>query len=456
MRTTAFSARTVPVDGTFASDADVSPATKAILASAGIVPKTASPVDFGYNGSVQGTNTIAVVRVANAEVDDKVSLAPGTVATVGLVITNGTYAPPIPATPIVVNPTSLTFPYPGAPNQIVTASEANYKDVFVITTATCGSIASIAPTSSTGPFTFTPVGAGLCTASVKDAYTNSDNATRPVTVSVDVMGPLTVSPASLTFASPSAAAQTVVVSKTWDNQAISVSSAGCGGIVTATQGAQSAPSSPSASPSTTAVTIAPASAGSCTLALTDQYGETVTVAINVISIPQPPVPTPTAANGASVSCNAGDSWIGVFTQTGTLQSFAWYLGYNFTYKEIQVCGWTAPAWNCPAVCVVSTPSWIYDSQGGIHDPIQDAPEWGENGAWVNVTPATIETTHIPRWHYQPLYLTTDPYNYGRWTNYGSPPGAFQGPYGPSNLVQLLGATPSWELSCADDAGGGGE
>ncbi len=101
------------------------------------------------------------------------------------------------------------------------------------------------------------------------------------------MGDLTSNTPSLTFNSPTAGAQTITLSKTWDNESLQLQfGGGCGGVITVSKGPVTTPDSIGTNPATAKLSIAPASAGSCTLLVGDQYGEPpVSIPINVKSAP---------------------------------------------------------------------------------------------------------------------------------------------------------------------------
>jgi serine protease len=67
-------------------------------------------------------------------------------------------------TAITLHPASLAFTSAGAgaPTQSVAVSQPG-NTAFSLSTSTCGGIASVAPASGAGPFTFAPLAAGTCT-----------------------------------------------------------------------------------------------------------------------------------------------------------------------------------------------------------------------------------------------------------------------------------------------------
>jgi hypothetical protein len=85
-----------------------------------------------------------------------------------------------------VNPNTLTFITTGqAAAQSSTATEGGYTGTFSASSTNCANIATISPASgSTGTFSVTPVGNGLCTFTVSDANNN----TATISVSVTISG----------------------------------------------------------------------------------------------------------------------------------------------------------------------------------------------------------------------------------------------------------------------------
>jgi hypothetical protein len=127
-------------------------------------------------------------------------------------------------------------------------------------------------------FTMQPVhgNPGYCTIGISDAYGQTVGAT------IQVMGDLAISgstlqagtPPVMTFTSPTAAAQTITAAKTYDTEALILNESGaCGGIVTVSNGASSVATSISSQATTQQLTIAPLKAGTCVMAIGDQYGE---------------------------------------------------------------------------------------------------------------------------------------------------------------------------------------
>jgi type II secretory pathway pseudopilin PulG len=130
-------------------------------------------------------------------------------------------------------------------------------------------------------FSLAPVAhnGGMCSVTVADDYGQAG------TVTVQVMGDLTPSQQSvaLTVGQPAA---TVQFTKTFDSEKLLLSAGGpCLGVVSALPASGTFPSAPSSTPAIASVTIAPVGKGACDLIVQDQYGERVTIAINVTSTP---------------------------------------------------------------------------------------------------------------------------------------------------------------------------
>ena len=121
---------------------------------------------------------------------------------------------------------------------------------------------------------------GLCAVDIVDAFGQHAGA------SVQVMGDLAAAPSAVTFDAPNASAQTVTFSKTYDAENLTLVWGGsCGSLLTVAQSAGTTPASAGPSPATATLTIAPeGTAGTCTLTVSDQYGETL-VAIPVLIKP---------------------------------------------------------------------------------------------------------------------------------------------------------------------------
>lgn len=174
------------------------------------------------------------------------------------------------------------------------------------------------------PFELWPVAAGSCVVSV------ADDAGQRAYASVLVMGDLSASAASLTFASPAAPAQTIALSKTWDAQPLGVQAGGdCVGLVTWSARAAGTPSSPGTTPARATLTVAPLRSGSCVLIVGDQYGEpNVRIPIEVKAVAFKTWP-------ASLVLGLGGAPVG--TTSGTLATLA--------DAHLPIVAWVAPALN---------------------------------------------------------------------------------------------------------------
>ena len=130
-------------------------------------------------------------------------------------------------------------------------------------------------------FHMQPAVGGECTVRMVDDYNQE------VDAQVQVMGNLTSDTASLTFNTPTAPAQVITLSKTWDAEPLQLQFGGaCGGVINVSKGGVITPSSAGTPPAKAQLNVAPASAGSCTLIVGDQYGEpVVSIPINVKNAP---------------------------------------------------------------------------------------------------------------------------------------------------------------------------
>lgn len=176
--------------------------------------------------------------------------------------------------PIVTTPSSLSL----APGESKTfqISEAGYTGTFTVGACKSGttSIATVAGASAHGPtvtITVTGMASGSCTIAISDSY--GQTASEGVTVTPVVQPPLAVTPSSLTL------------NGTTPGQ-FTASETGYTGpftIGTCTQNSQTiATVSPSTAngPSAT-ITVTPVKAGSCTIAVADNHGQTASVSVTV-------------------------------------------------------------------------------------------------------------------------------------------------------------------------------
>ncbi len=238
-------------------------------------------------------------------------------------------ASPTPSAPLLT-PAALIFDWPGAPQQILMATEWGYTHWFASATGfgcAGGSAASyanvplpyrapndasetsLAPPAPGGtpysypnsaqsmndapaPFPIVPANAGACGLDIVDAYAQHAMA------SVHVRGALTASPTALAWPAPAGHGERVVLlQKADDDEALrpNVLSDTCAGIVRTRWVSQSAPSSWSDAASVQ-LGVDPVVAangynagGACAIVIASQYaGEPpVTIAINIAKPPQP-------------------------------------------------------------------------------------------------------------------------------------------------------------------------
>ena len=131
------------------------------------------------------------------------------------------------------------------------------------------------PNDPPAPFQLsaTPGDGGLCGVRIEDDYGQEADAF------VQVMGDLTLlapSSPAITFASPTAAAQTLTFGQTFDSETLllQAGATACAGVATvAIPLPPLAQSSPTTTPTTATLSIAPVGVGTCTLLVGDQYGE---------------------------------------------------------------------------------------------------------------------------------------------------------------------------------------
>jgi hypothetical protein len=165
---------------------------------------------------------------------------------------------------------SLAFTAVGAASaKSVTATETGYKGKFKATT-TCGASVTVAPASKKGPtavFKVTPVSSASCVLTVSD--TAKHKATARISVTLPA---LNISPATLNFDATGASyASTFTVTQTGTGAFTEKDT--CASIAAVTPAAWKAPSA--------TVTVTPSAAGTCTITITDAYGQSKPVAISV-------------------------------------------------------------------------------------------------------------------------------------------------------------------------------
>jgi hypothetical protein len=170
-----------------------------------------------------------------------------------------------------LSPKTLAFTAAGvASAKKIVASEKNYTGKFKIKT-TCGSAVTVTPKTAKGPkatLTVTPVSAvSSCTVTVTDSKKHKATATISVTLPA-----LNVNPASLSFDATGASyATTFAITQT--GTAAFKQTNSCSAVATVASGALKAPSA--------VVTVTPKAAGTCTITVTDAYGQSKPVAVSV-------------------------------------------------------------------------------------------------------------------------------------------------------------------------------
>jgi hypothetical protein len=287
--------RQVPVTA-LASDPDSSPTTKAHLAALGVTPKRVT-FSFEHAGVVASNDVFYIHLGSNETGDDVLALSARAIPSKGAALVDGRYLPTPPPTMDhgPTGPGPQVFAYPGAATGDFTVHELQYHDPFSVTTSCMMGgvqVATITPGSAapnpnplappgqdSGPATFTttPLAPGLCTAIVTDTYNQT------LAQSIQVMGPMQLSRNSIVLSMAAGVRSgTITASKTYDATAIGLGFTGCVNIVSAAQGAQNVPGSPSSSPpASTDFTLTAVGSGSCDLNVIDQYGETLPVHVDV-------------------------------------------------------------------------------------------------------------------------------------------------------------------------------
>jgi hypothetical protein len=166
---------------------------------------------------------------------------------------------------------TIAFTAAGAASaKTVVASETNYKGVLKVAT-TCGSAVTVTPVKGKGPkltLKVTPVSAvSSCMLTVSDTKKHKATATISVTLPA-----LNVNPASLSFDATGAAyATTFAITQTGTGAFKQTNT--CSAFATVASASLKAPSS--------TVTVTPKAAGSCTITVSDAYGQIKSVAVSV-------------------------------------------------------------------------------------------------------------------------------------------------------------------------------
>jgi hypothetical protein len=181
-------------------------------------------------------------------------------------------ADPDKAPALKLSPKTVAFTAAGAASaKKIVASENNYKGAFKIA-STCGSAVTIAPKKVKGPkatLTLTPVTAiASCTITVSDTKKHKASAKISVTLPA-----LNVNPASLSFDAVGASYATTFAITQTGTGAFKLDNPGCSGIAAVASTSLKAPSA--------TVTVTPQAAGTCTITVTDAYGQTKPVAVSV-------------------------------------------------------------------------------------------------------------------------------------------------------------------------------
>lgn len=226
----------------------------------------------GGGGTLPQTYTVTPVAGSGGGGCTVVFISGTSTATIGIAV-GGTvgYTGPLSVT---AAPASLAFTAAGAAPQsfTVNAGGGAGPGTASVDAAACNGIATVSGSAATPPasFTVTPVGTGGCSLVVVDGFVST---TVPVTVGVtNTAAAVTVSPASLTFASPTATPQSVSVGYQGYVGTVSVNQSACAGIAQFTIPNGSLPQTG---------TVTPLAAGSCTITFSATNAPAVSLAIAV-------------------------------------------------------------------------------------------------------------------------------------------------------------------------------
>ncbi len=227
--------------------------------------------------------------------------------------------------PVLLTPKALVFHWPTAPAQSFVATEWGYTRWFAATAFACGANVAQFPRTDPAPpyspahspddasaapiapfgvpvsyadapdsmqdapavFPIAPETAGLCTATIADAFGQKTE------IGVEVMGQLTPSQSTLSWSSTDSSPKRIALGKTYDAEALHprLTDAACAGIVTVrSSGTPLVPTDPTEAASAQAIIVTPVTdaagnnvGGACTLTYASQYaGEPPAhIAVNV-------------------------------------------------------------------------------------------------------------------------------------------------------------------------------
>lgn len=438
---TQFYVREVPVTS-LTTDPDVTPTTKAQMIAAGVVPHrwTFQYEHFG----VVASNDVFYVHFNAGAAPNSGGPGWGATATGNDVFALSVLTKPVssstqfiaktfsPTTPPITNvgPSQLFFPFPGSPNQSLQVHETNYHDAFT-SVGPCqmvgSTIASLVSTSvfpspniadtDSGPatFTFIPTQSGICSQTIADSYGTT------ALLPVQVAGPLVVSPTTLTMSlhgSPPAPypSNTAIVTgtKTWSYIALTLSASTCP-IVSAVQSETDAPTF-NATPAGGQLTITATATGSCTMTVSDQFGESQTVSIVVYDDPVYNM-TESPATG---TIGRGSSWS---TATVAATVAALPPGHSYypgTAANLNVgviaqsytgtpgdCAWGPSGYQAPGTTFTVTDN---DPVGGVCTLTFSADTSSANNPYASLSPGSVAAniTFTAQTHQQQTVCNSNP------------------------------------------------
>ena len=438
---TLFYVREVPVT-TLTSDPDVTPTTKAQMIATGVVPHRwtfqyehygvvasndvyyvhfnagATPSSGGPGwGPTASGNDVFAVSVLTKPVSSSTQFIAKTFAPV---------TPPITS----VGPSSVFFPFPGAPNQGLQVHEMNYHDAFTavgpcqMVGATIASLVarSIYPSPNvadqdSGPatFTFIPTQPGICSQTISDSYGTT------ALLPVQVAGPLQVTPTTIAMSlhgSPPVPypGNTAVVTgtKTWSYSALSLSAANCP-IVSAAQTETDTPTF-NATLAGGRLTITAQATGRCTMTVSDQFGESQTVSIVVYDDPVYNV----SESPATGTIGRGSTWT-TASVTATVAALpAGHSYYPGTATNLNVgvinasytgtpggCAWGPSGYQSPG-----TPWTMKDNDavGGVCTLVFSGDTTTAHNPYASFAPLSVSAnvTFTPQAHQQQSVCNTNP------------------------------------------------
>ena len=171
--------------------------------------------------------------------------------------------------PLSLSISSYTFASTAAAPQTITITDPGNSTAFTVNVTGSAVAATVSGSSATGSLVVSPLSAGTAAVTVTDISGNSATFNATVTGSV---GPLSLASNTVTFASPTAAAQTIAIADPNNTSVFGVTACAAGTVNTSVSGSSASGT----------LTITPAAAGqNCVVTVTDSSGNSATVTASV-------------------------------------------------------------------------------------------------------------------------------------------------------------------------------